>query len=165
VQGPGATYVMAAFTHLNPVGSRFSNGQFGVYYAGRRLETAIYETIYHLEKMLCASGAASDELDQRVLMGKIEGKFVDLTSSLDKATILMDPNDYTRSQEVAVHIKNAGQDGIYFNSVRDPGHPALAVFRPLCVLPPRQERHLTYHWDGKRISKYFDYLQDDWVLV
>mgnify|MGYP003694332483 CR=1 FL=1 len=34
VSGPGATPVMAAFTHLNPEGSRFSDGSYGVYYAG-----------------------------------------------------------------------------------------------------------------------------------
>ena len=29
VSGPGASYVMAAFTHVNPNGSRFSDGSFG----------------------------------------------------------------------------------------------------------------------------------------
>jgi hypothetical protein len=44
VSGPGASYVMAAFTHLNPRGSRFSDGTYGVYYAGREFETALRET-------------------------------------------------------------------------------------------------------------------------
>ena len=30
--GPGSSYIMAAFTHLNPNGSRFSDGSFGVFY-------------------------------------------------------------------------------------------------------------------------------------
>ncbi len=29
--GPGTTPIMAAFTHLNPHGSRFSDGSFGVF--------------------------------------------------------------------------------------------------------------------------------------
>ena len=37
VSGPGATPVMAAFTHLNPDGSRFSDGSYGVYYAAQTL--------------------------------------------------------------------------------------------------------------------------------
>ena len=49
VSGPGASYVMAAFTHLNPKGSRFSDGGFGVYYAAAALETAIAETVFHFE--------------------------------------------------------------------------------------------------------------------
>jgi len=38
---PGAGYVMAAFTHINPDGSRFSNGDFGIYYAAALLQDAI----------------------------------------------------------------------------------------------------------------------------
>ncbi len=44
VIGPGTTPVMAAFTHLNPEGSRFSDGTYGVFYAARHVETAIRET-------------------------------------------------------------------------------------------------------------------------
>ena len=44
VRGPNASWVMAAFTHLNPKGSRFSDGSYGVYYAADRLRTAIKET-------------------------------------------------------------------------------------------------------------------------
>src|SRR5690348_10064538 len=39
VSGPGATWVMAPFTHVNPKGSRFSNGTYGVYYAAHALDT------------------------------------------------------------------------------------------------------------------------------
>ena len=53
VSGPGASYVMAAFTHVNPKGSRFSDGSFGVYYAAAALETAIAETVFHFEA-ICA---------------------------------------------------------------------------------------------------------------
>ena len=40
VSGNNASYVMAPFTHVNPRGSRFSDGTYGVYYAAERLETA-----------------------------------------------------------------------------------------------------------------------------
>ena len=49
VTGPGASTVMASFTLLNPKGSRFSDGSFGVYYAAAALETAIAETAFHFE--------------------------------------------------------------------------------------------------------------------
>ncbi len=41
VSGPGTTPIMAAFTHLNPEGSRFTDGSYGVYYAGNTIETAV----------------------------------------------------------------------------------------------------------------------------
>jgi hypothetical protein len=44
VSGPGASIIMAAFTHLNPQGSRFSDGTYGVFYAARDMDTAIAET-------------------------------------------------------------------------------------------------------------------------
>ena len=40
ISGSGSTMVMAAFTHLNPEGSRFSDGRYGVYYAAHTLATA-----------------------------------------------------------------------------------------------------------------------------
>src|SRR5690625_2335852 len=39
IGGPGATPVMAAFTHLNPEGSRFSDGSYGVFYAAHGVST------------------------------------------------------------------------------------------------------------------------------
>ena len=37
ISGPGTQPLMAAFTHLNPDGSRFSDGTYGVFYAARSL--------------------------------------------------------------------------------------------------------------------------------
>ena len=51
VSGPGAIWVMAAFTHVNPKGSRFSDGSYGVYYAAAALETAVAETVFHFEDL------------------------------------------------------------------------------------------------------------------
>ena len=50
VAGPGTTPIMAAFTHLNPEGSRFTDGSFGVFYAGLTLDTAIAETKHHRDR-------------------------------------------------------------------------------------------------------------------
>ena len=33
IAGPGTSAIMAAFTHRNPGGSRFSDGTYGVFYA------------------------------------------------------------------------------------------------------------------------------------
>lgn len=68
----------AAFTHLNPNGSRFSDGSYGVYYAAREQETAIYETVYHAERFLRDSREAPIEQDMRVYIAPIEGDLHDL---------------------------------------------------------------------------------------
>lgn len=158
-----STAVMAPFVHPNPMGSRFSDGTYGVYYAAEHLETAIRETVHHLEARLRAGRAFPDELDQRVYVGAVEGDFVDLTGDPDEAATLMAPDDYSRSRRFGAAVRSAGGDGILFESVRHPGHRALAVFVPPRVSPPVQERHLRYDWDGRRIRRYFDYSTDEWL--
>src|SRR5262249_60401972 len=47
VSGPGSSFIMAPFTHVAPIGGRFTDGSFGAYYAARTIDTAIAETKYH----------------------------------------------------------------------------------------------------------------------
>ena len=42
---PGCSYATAPFTHVNPAGSRFSNGSFGVLYLAGSMETALAEIV------------------------------------------------------------------------------------------------------------------------
>lgn len=157
-----STVVMAPFVHLNPLGSRFSGGSYGVYYAASSLKTAILETVYHLEQRLSAGRAAADDLDQRVYVGSVAGRFVDLTRHRRAAAPLLHPIDYQVSQRFGAAVRKAERDGIHYESVRHPKNHALAVFDPRCVSPPKQERHLRYKWDGNRIARYFDYLTEEW---
>ncbi len=70
LSGRGTSHIMAAFTHLNPAGSRFSDGTFGVFYAAYTLDTAIAETRYHREQFLRATSEPPLELDMRVLLAR-----------------------------------------------------------------------------------------------
>ena len=83
VTGPGASYVMASFTHINPKGSRFSDGSFGVYYAASALETAIAETVFHFEVFARDSNDPPRMEDMRVLLGTASGDFEDIASLPD----------------------------------------------------------------------------------
>ena len=69
---------------------------------------------------------------------------------------IYDPDSYAASQEFGRQLKVEGSNGIVFNSVRDPGGTSVAVFRPRLLSDCRQERHLTYQWDGERISSIFE---------
>jgi hypothetical protein len=68
VSGPGSSPIMAAFTHLNPVGDRFTDGSYGVFYAGLTLATAIAETRHHRTHFLKATDEPAQELDMRVYL-------------------------------------------------------------------------------------------------
>ena len=163
VSGPGASYVMASFTHLNPQGSRFSDGSYGVYYAANNLETAIAETVFHFERFATDSADPARTEDMRVLVGAIQNDFEDVGAlpAADRASIL-DPNSYVAAQRYGRGLRDNGSQGVVYPSVRLPTGECIGALKPRAVGLPHQERHLKYHWDGTRVSKYFDYKRDDW---
>ena len=78
VAGPGASWVMAPFTHLNPKGSRFSDGTYGVYYAANSQEGAIRETVHHMGKFYAETADPPHREDMRVLVGSIDAPLHDI---------------------------------------------------------------------------------------
>jgi len=164
VSGPGAGYVMASFTHINPKGSRFSDGSYGVYYAGAELFTALSETIHHFEQYARDSADPPRSEDMRVLVGAINHDFDDvLELPAPEQAAILNPDDYGRSRPYAAALRNAGSPGIVYPSVRNPAGACVAAFRPNTVSLPVQERHLRYRWNGTRVDSYFDYREDRWV--
>ena len=164
VSGPGASSVMAAFTHLNPKGSRFSDGSFGVYYAAAALETAIAETVFHFEAFARDSADPPRSEDFRVLVGTVAAAFEDVAALPDaERRAILDPDSYAASQAYAEPLRAAGANGVTYPSVRHDGGKCLGAFRPRAVGMPHQERHLTYRWNGARVDRYFDYLRDEWI--
>lgn len=163
VSGPGATYVMAAFTHLNPKGSRFSDGTYGVYYAGREFETALREMAYHFGRIAADSRDGARYEDMRVLGSKIDARFHDVETLPRAAQArLLDLDSYALSQPFGARLREAGSNGLVYPSVRHPGGRCLAAFRPRAVGLPVQTKHLQYQYDGQRVVRYFDYEDGVW---
>lgn len=149
VAGPGTTPVMAAFTHPNPDGSRFSPGSYGVYYAARERDTAIAETVYHRERFLAHTAEPPCDLQMRCYHADVAGELHDIRGGWPA---LHDPDSYATSQKTAVRLRDAGSDGIAYDSVRRSGGQCVAAFYPDLVAPARQGEHLYYHWNGARIA-------------
>jgi RES domain-containing protein len=147
LMGPGSTPVMAAFTHLG-FGSRFTNGDFGAYYAAASLETAIAETIYHKEQEMAAANEESIELTMRCYVGNIVLPMLDIRGK--EFQDLHDPDDYSASQAFAVSCREQGSDGLLYNSVRRAGSECIAAFRPVALEAHAQGEHLKYFWDGDK---------------
>ena len=164
VSGPGASYVMAAFTHINPKGSRFSDGSFGVYYAAAARETAIAETVFHFEAFARDSADPPRSEDMRVLVGTVAAEFEDVAAlPVAQRASILDPGSYAASQAYAEQIRAAGANGAAHPSVRHDGGQCIGAFRPCAVGIPHQERHLKYRWNGERVDRYFDYARDEWI--
>lgn len=156
VTGPGAGYVMAAFTHLHPSGGRFSDARHGAYYAARELETAVAETTFHRERFMGATAQPPMHLDMRVLEAELDARLHDVRGQRAERPSLYDPEDRTAAQAFARELRDAGSDGVAYDSVRRAGGQCVAAFRPRCVKRCRGTRHLTYVWDGHRIAEVYE---------
>jgi hypothetical protein len=63
-----------------------------------------------------------------------------------------DPADYTASVALARTLREAGSNGIVYDSVRHAGGECAALFYPDLLAPCVQSEHLVYRWDGRRIA-------------
>ena len=156
VSGPGTTAIMAAFTHLNPEGDRFTDGSYGVFYASHSVETAIAETTHTRVRFLAATEEPAQELDMRVYAVDLTADLHDIRGLRDEHPALYDPVHFATSQHFAAGLRDAGSDGIVYQSVRHDGGECVAVFRPRLLSNCRQERHLCYVWDGTAISMIYE---------
>lgn len=156
VAGPGTSAIMAAFTHLNPFGSRFTDGSFGVFYASLALETAIAETSYHRAQFMEATDEPAQELDMRVYAVDLDATLHDLRGMRESHPDYYHPTNYGPAQGLAGELRDAGSDGIVYQSVRHEGGQCAAVFRPRLLSNCRQERHICYVWDGKSITHVYE---------
>ncbi len=156
ISGPGTTPIMAAFTHLNPAGSRFSDGTFGVFYAAHDRDTAIDETVYHRECFLRESAQGPIDIQMRSYVTKIRGQLHDIRGNWPT---LHDPDSYAASQDMARNLREHGSDGIVHDSVRHQGGECVAVFYPDLIAPCVQAAHYTYRWDGERITAVLEVTQ------
>ena len=148
--GPGTTPIMAAFTHLNPEGSRFSDGHYGVYYAANDIDTALAETRYHRERFLKRTNESPVEVDMRSYLSEIKAELHDIRGQQKKmADVYAD--EYGASQTMARELREQGSNGIVYDSVRHTGGECVAIFRANIPQPTTQGSHYCFRWDGERI--------------
>ena len=156
ISGPGASIVMAAFTHPNPEGSRFSDGSYGVFYAADEFDTAIAESKHHRERFMRATSQPRMELDMRVYVVDLDGDVHDLRGRKPDSPLVYHEDNYAGGQHLAQTLRKDGSNGIAYDSLRRDGGQCVAVFRPPLLSNGRQERHLCYLWDGQRIATVYE---------
>ncbi len=158
ITGPGTQPIMAAFTHLNPEGSRFSDGTWGVYYAARSLDTAIAETMHHRAQFLERTREGPIEIDMRAYYADLRGELHDIRGRRDLADVY-DPVNHAPGQAMGRSLRSAGSNGVVYDSVRDPGGECAGVFRAPVLSNCVQGPHFGYCWDGRRIVTVYEKTQ------
>jgi len=155
ISGPGTSPIMAAFTHLNPEGSRFSDGTYGVYYAADVLETAVAEVSHHRARFLARTQEPPIDIDLRCYRVPVRARLVDLRGRHAQADLLA-PDHYAASQAFGAARRAEGEPGIVHASVRRRGGRCVALFTPKATVPPAlQSEHVTLRWDGSRIAAWY----------
>jgi hypothetical protein len=154
VGGRGASYLMAPFTHVSPNWpSRFTDGSYGVLYAGREFETALFETIHHHARFMARTKEAPGWTSQfREITLTVRAELHDLRLGDFSAHAALAADSHAVSQSLAAVLREAGADGLVYPSLRHGGGECAALFYPDCASDPVQGRHLDYHWDGEHVD-------------
>jgi RES domain-containing protein len=157
--GDGSSCIMTAFTHLNPQGSRFSDGSDGVFYCARDRQTAIAETRYHQTLFMAATQEAPMRLQMRLYTVEAQGEVVDLREAGRADPRIIDPDDYAYAQGIGRAMRKEDAHGILYPSVRQPGGEALAALRTPILKNCLHAAYLEYHWNGRAIDAVFEVSQ------
>jgi hypothetical protein len=158
--GAGYGPIMAAFTHLNPNGSRFSDGTYGVFYCARSRRTAIHETRYHSALFLADTKQPPLRQQMRLYSVQAKGDVLDLRNGqlelaeLDRA--ILSATHYAAGQALGQAARAAGAPGIAYPSVRDEGGECLAAFRTTLLRDCHHAAYLEYEWNGETITDVFE---------
>jgi hypothetical protein len=106
---------MAAFTHLNPEGSRFSDGSYGVYYCAQTLDTALAEVRYRQERFLRRTNEGPLRLELRLYLSDLDAKLTDVRKLPEYHL----PDDYGPGQRLG-RVLREGRQGWCAVSQRSP---------------------------------------------
>ncbi len=153
----GCSYAYAPFTHINPDGSRFSDGSFGVLYLADKIDTAISEVLYHQHKTWRnISELHYDNIVMRGLKFIFSTDLIDLSSDADEA--IHHTDDYTVARIVGnkcnkhYYRQESKEAGIQYNSVRKPGATCWALMSPKSITSVVQASHYEFIYDAQALS-------------
>jgi hypothetical protein len=154
--GPGSDYVgdhraYAFAPFITPCASRFSDGSFGVLYAGFDLDTAQWEALYHVARFYLDASLPAGAIATRVhLRFRVCGDISDLRLVAGGSPSLYDPDpaNYRIPQSWGLDLYERGAEGVWYDSVRHPGGECIGVFVPRIVSDMVLLKRYEYTWDG-----------------
>ena len=156
VFAPGSGPIMAAFTHVNPLGSRFSAGDYGVFYAARERATAVAETRHHHTRFLAATAQPAMHLPMRLYQVAIDARLHDLRPDGAAPAAVHDPDDYGAARALGARLHAAGSAGVVYRSVRHAGGQCVGLFKPRGASRCVHAAYLLYAWDGTRFTDVYE---------
>jgi len=126
--------------------SRYSDGSFGVWYGADDIETTVYETAYHWSRGFLQDAGLSQpgiSIERTLYLVRCDAALVDLRPSVAHIPALLDPLDYTLTQQLGGRLHREGHPGLVSRSARCSGD-IFPILNPALLTNPRQLCHLTY---------------------
>jgi RES domain-containing protein len=145
---PYASVINASFCHANPLGTRFSSPDRGVWYAAFELATSRAEVGFHKAVQLAEIGRFEDSVTYDDYLADFSATFHDLRRARGFRDCLR-PDSYIESQALGERLLDEGSLGIVYPSVRRAGGTCLACFRPALVANVRRDRTYRFTWEGQ----------------
>jgi RES domain-containing protein len=158
VFGPGSGPIMAAFTHVNPSGSRFSDGAYGMFYAARERATAVAETAHHHARFLAATNEGPMHLPMRLYHVAVDARLHDLRAPGAVPAGVFDASDYSAARALGRTLRARGSHGVVYPSVRHARGQCVGLFRPRGAKDCLHAAILLYAWDGQRFTDIYEKL-------
>ena len=144
---PNFRIINAAFTYARPEGSRFNDGDRGVWYCGFDAETSLAEVIFHKTVEYAEIDRFDDSVTYQCLLADFSASFHDVRGIAAYEDCLA-PGSYVASQALANELLDGGSMGVIYPSVRHPGGTCLACFRPALVGNVRKAQTYRLTWAG-----------------
>ncbi|MBE8233128.1 MAG: RES family NAD+ phosphorylase [Endozoicomonadaceae bacterium] len=147
----GRSYAMSPFTHINPQGGRFHDGLFGALYIADSHKTAIKEVQYHQHKYwIQVENHKFERVLFRLLLVSIKPKSIYYVKE-DEVSVL-DPDDYSFSQQLARKLKKEQFQCISYPSVRHESGICWVLLTPKAVTDIVQSKLIQMIWDGSIVE-------------
>ncbi|NKB80052.1 RES family NAD+ phosphorylase [Ochrobactrum daejeonense] len=147
---PNSSIVMASFLHVAPGGMRFNGPELGAWYAAARLVTSVVEVAHHMRRETVATQQDGLSRTFRVYTAKLEEDFVDICGRQAPMRDVYDPVSYAASQKFGEDMREKGEFGILFDSLRHAGGINAVAFRPSRIAEVVQGDH--YEITVERVS-------------
>jgi hypothetical protein len=149
---PGCSLAVAPFTHVNPGGSRFSPGDYGMLYLAEDMDTAIAEVTHHHQNYLAnIEGLEFDCLVFRGLTCTFSADPIHDASQLGQQHPVHSPDDYSPARAIGPGLRANGSHGVQYLSARRPGSICWGLFTPAGVSAMMQSSHYEFIWSGTDI--------------
>jgi len=167
ISGPGASPIMAAFTHIGRA-SRFTDGSYGVYYASNRFEGALAEVVYNHEKFLRRTNEPDTRVEMRLYIGTLSSALHDVRGGWPE---VHDGDSHQAAQTLGAKLRALSSNGIVYDGVRLRTCANIAIFKPKAIAATGGKAHVAHgghfylHWNGEKIFRFIKVGDPDWQTL